>query len=52
MPQTPDRTGMPRAKQAHENWPSKPHIVHVSPCFCAATTRRREVGCLIGRAIS
>jgi hypothetical protein len=45
MPQTPDRTGMPRAEQAHENWPSKPYIVHASPYFCAATTRRTEVSC-------
>jgi hypothetical protein len=50
MSQTPDRTGMPGAEQAHENWPSKPHIVHASPYFCAATTRRTEVGCFIGES--
>jgi hypothetical protein len=28
MTQTPDRTGMPRADQTHDNWPSKPNVVH------------------------
>jgi hypothetical protein len=40
MPQTADRTGMPRAEQAHENWSSKPHIVHASPYLSTAATRR------------
>lgn len=50
-PHTPDRTRTLRAEQAHHNWPGKPHVVHASPYFSAAATRRRGIGCLIGRAI-
>jgi hypothetical protein len=53
MPQTPDRTRLPRAEQAHENWPSKSHIVHASPYFCAATQRdANKLVALIGSAIA
>jgi hypothetical protein len=43
VPQTADRTRMPRAEQAHENWPSKLHIVHASPYFRAATQRDAHI---------
>ena len=41
MSQTADRTGMPRAEQANENWPSKRLVVHASPYLSTAATRRR-----------
>jgi hypothetical protein len=41
MPQTANRTGMPAAEQANENWPRKRLVVHASPYLSTAATRRR-----------
>jgi hypothetical protein len=42
-PHTPYRTRTLRADQAHHNWRGKPHVVHASPYFSAAATRRRDI---------